>query len=152
MNEEEKGNIRADLEKIVFQNNLFNSSLNTIFEKLHTAHEFLENKINDDKLKIRNLEQVKSKVQAFSYKKEDKKNLAEKVNGFMEAIDNERNKKIILGEEISKLQSEINNSNLDIINKKDLVNGVVKMIFAFLMLGILLFFTLSLLVLRACND
>lgn len=45
MNEKEKGNIRADLEKIVFQNNLFNSSLNTIFEKLHTAHEFLENKI-----------------------------------------------------------------------------------------------------------
>ena len=45
MNEEGKGNIRADLEKIVFQNNLFNSSLNTIFEKLHTAHEFLENKI-----------------------------------------------------------------------------------------------------------
>lgn len=45
MDKTEKDNIKADLEKIVFKNNLFNSSLNTIFGKLDVAHKFLEDKI-----------------------------------------------------------------------------------------------------------
>lgn len=45
MDKVEKDNIKADLEKIVFYNGLFNSSLNTIFGKLDVAHKFLEDKI-----------------------------------------------------------------------------------------------------------
>ena len=45
MNKEEIGNIKADLEKIIFYNNLFSSSLNAIFSKLDVAHKFLEDKI-----------------------------------------------------------------------------------------------------------
>lgn len=45
MNEREKETIREDLNGVIVANELFNISLKTIFNRLHTAYDFLNNKM-----------------------------------------------------------------------------------------------------------